>query len=253
MVVVTIGGLISIVFFPEPLFANQIKRGPFNVYSNSKIDTRIEAVLDSALHLVQKSELYQRDYTFDVFLCHNTLFNKIDDRLLGYGPSARATDNNITIKVAIDPGRNLFFPTYYQQCEGNLTYLIAHEMIHCLQENKYGKTTFNPFLPPPIWKLEGYPEYIVRQPRLSAESYYLTEEINRYMDLEAQSTDLFMAIEEGGCKVPRYYYKSRLMTEYLMNVHHLSYNQLLNDTTSEEHIYAAMLKWSKETNPPQHP
>ena len=67
-VMVTISGLIAIVFFPEPLFANKLEHGQFNVYSNTVIDMEINEVLDNALTLVKKSELYDPNYTFDIFL-----------------------------------------------------------------------------------------------------------------------------------------------------------------------------------------
>jgi len=241
--VVMISGLVTLIFFPEPLFAHKLEHGQFNVYSNSDINQDIEKILDNALTLVRHSELYDADYTYDIFLSYNSLYNKIDDKVLGHGPSARATGNNVIIKVDIDADRNLAFPTFYHRCEVNLTYIIAHEMIHCLQENKYGKLKFNPFRHPEYWKLEGYPEYISRQPQLSGTNYSLLNEIDRYIDLESKLTDIWMSIDEGGCKAPSLYYKSRLMTEYLMDIRHFSYDQILEDTTSEDSIYEEMLRW----------
>jgi hypothetical protein len=243
---ITISGLLTIIFFPEPLFANKIEHVQFNVYSNDKIDKSIEVILDNSLTLVKKSELYDPTCKYDVFFSYNSLFNKVDDAFLGIGPTARATDNNIIVKTAIDSKRNLAFPTFYQNCEADLTYIIAHEMIHCLQANKYGKLKFNPFRHPEYWKLEGYPEYISRQKKLSVRNYDLIKEINRYIDLDSKSTDFWMAIDEGGCKAPRYYYKSRLMMEYLIDIKHFSYDRILNDTTSEDKIYEAMIKWRDE-------
>jgi hypothetical protein len=244
---VAISGLATIIFFPEPLFANKFERGQFKVYSNNAINKDIKIILDNSLALVKRSELYDPTYTYDIFLSYNSFFNKIDDRFMGYGPTARATDNNVIIKVDIDLKRNLAFPTFYQHCEADLTNLIAHEMIHCLQENKYGKLKFNPFRHPEYWKLEGYPEYISRQAKLSNKDYDLIKQIDRYIDLESKLTDIWMAVDEGGCKAPKYYYKSRLMTEYLMDIKHFTYDKILNDTISENIIYAEMIKW-KDAN-----
>ena len=198
------------------------------------------------MEFVKKSELYDPAYRWDVFFSYNSVYNQIDDKILGHGPSARAVDNNIVVKVGVDQGRNLFFPTFYQACEGNLTYLIAHEMMHCLQEHKYGKVKFNPFSPPEMWKLEGYPEYIARHERRQDVNYNLVADIERYMKLESELTDIWIAVEETGCKVPKYYYKSRLMTEYLIDIKHLSYDEILSDTTSEDKIYAEMLHWKDD-------
>lgn len=241
IVLATISGLAAIIFFPEPLFTNKVEHGNFNVYSNQEINKDFENILDNALKLVEKSELYDSKYKYDIFLSYNSFYNKIDDKILGNAPSARATDNNIVIKVEIDSKRNLAFPTFYQKCETDLTNLIAHEMIHCLQENKYGKLKFNPFRHPEYWKLEGYPEYISRQIQLNDKDYSLVNEIERYMELK--KTDFWISIQENGCKSPEYYYKARLLTEYLMNIKHFSYDKILSDTTSEKIIFEEMIEW----------
>ena len=133
------------------------------------------------------------------------------------------------------------------ECEVNLTYLIAHEMIHCLQVKKYGIIKFNPFSHPELWKLDGYPEYISRKTELSGTGYSLTNEIERYINLENKATDRWISVEEGGCEYPNYYYKGRLMIEYLMDIKHMSYDQILKDSVSESAIFKEMIKWKDST------
>ncbi len=244
---IIISALATIILFPQLLFANKMKYKNFKVCSNDKIGYDIKIVLDNAMNLVQKSELYDSSYKYNIILCHNSFFNKIDDKLLGNGRTARATLNNVIIKVRIDPKSNLAFPTFRKECKVNLTYLLAHEMIHCLQANKYGIMKFNPFRHPEFWKLEGYPEYISRKPGLSSKDYSLTGEIDRYVNLENKATDIWILAEEGGCEVPDYYYKGRLMMEYLMDIKHLSYDQILKDSISESTIYKEMIKWKDST------
>jgi hypothetical protein len=64
--------------------------------------------LSNALGLVKRSELYDPTYQYDIFLSHNTVYNEIDDKVLGLGPSARATDNNVVIKVGINANKGHF-------------------------------------------------------------------------------------------------------------------------------------------------
>ena len=242
-IIITVSGLATIILFPQPLFANKIEHKEFTVYSNEEINNDIILLLDNAMKLVKESELNDPSYKYDIFLSYNSLFNKIDDKLLGFGPSARATDNNIIVKVRVASKNDLFFPTFHKSCEGSFTYLLAHEMIHCLQTNKYGMMKFNPFKHPAMWKLEGYPEYISRQTKLKDKDYSLTSEIDRYIELERKATDIWVLIEEGRCEAPKYYYKGRLLIEYLMDIKHLSYDQILNDTVSADFIYADMISW----------
>lgn len=246
-VLIIISALATIILFPQLLFANKMKYKNFKLCSNDKINYDIKIVLDNATNLVQKSELYDSGYKYYIILCHNSFYNKIDDRLLGIGPAARATLNNVVIKVRIDPTRNLAFPTFHKECEINLTYLLAHEMIHCLQAKKYGIWKFNPFRHPELWKLEGYPEYISRRTRLSGKDYSLAREIERYVTLENKVTEIWILPEEDGCEFNNYYYKGRLMIEYLMDIKHLSYDQILKDSVSESTIFEEMIKWKDST------
>jgi hypothetical protein len=178
---------------------------------------------------------------------NTTSYFKIDNTILGIGPTARATLNNVIIKVRVDPKSNLAFHTFRKPCEVNLTYLLAHEMIHCLQTKKYGILKFNPFRHPESWKLEGYPEYISRKTELSSNDYSLTSEIERYINLENKATDIWILAKEDGCEVPNYYYKGRLMMEYLIDIKHRTYDQILRDTVSENTIFEEMIQW-KDSN-----
>jgi hypothetical protein len=236
--------IIIIILFPQQLLAKQLSYKKFTVYSTDKVDDNIKTVLDDALILVQGSELYDPNYKYNIVLCYNSFYNKIDDKVLGVGPSARARLKNVIIKVRIDPKNNLFFPTFHKACEENLAELIAHEMIHCLQAHRYGILKFNPFRHPEFWKSEGYPEYISRQNELSNKDYSLTRDIKRYVDHKSKATDTWISLKEGGCEAPDYYYKGKLMMEYLIDIRHLSYDQVLRDTTSENSIYQEMIRWS---------
>lgn len=227
-VFIIISALVLMIIFPQLLFANKMKYKNFTVCSNDQISEDLKTVLDNATILVEKSELYDSNYRFNIILCHNTFYNKIDD-LLGVGPAARARLHNAIIKVRIDPKKNLAFATFPNACELDLTYLIAHEMIHCLQGKKYGVLKFNPLRHPAFWKLEGYPEYVAKKTQLSDKDYSLTGEIERYV----KSTNKWSLPAKDGCEFPDYYFKGRLMIEYLMDVKHWSYDQILKDTISE--------------------
>jgi hypothetical protein len=233
----------AIVLIPQHLFAYKLDYKCFTIYSNEKMDNDIKIILDNAMNLVKKSEINDSDYKYNIILSYHSFYNKLDDKLFGEGPAARSRLNDVIIKVSIDPRNNMAFPTFHKACEVNLTELIAHEMTHCLQANKYGITKFNPFKHPEFWKLEGYPEYISRQKLLSSKYYSLSNDIESYIGLKSKANDIWILEEEGGCEVPDYYYRGRLMIEYLMDIRHFSYTELLNDTTSENTVFQEMIQW----------
>jgi hypothetical protein len=234
----------TIFLYPQPLFANKVQYRQFKVYSNNKIGDEIKPILDSVLNLVEKSELYDSTYKADIFLAYNTFFNKVDNKVLGRGPTARTIDNNLVLKVKVDINKNLVYSTFHKPCEQNLAYVIAHEMMHCLQAHKYGILKFNPFKHPESWKLEGYPEFVARQ-KFSDPNYSLEKEIDSFIQLKRMQTDIWISLE-GGCDVPETYYKGRLMTEYLMEVKRLTYDQILKDKGSEKEIYMEMITWARQ-------
>jgi hypothetical protein len=242
-VAVFVISLTSIILYPQPLFAIEVKYNQFKVYSNDSIDKEINPILDSVVSLVSRSELYDPSYNVDIFLAYNSFFNKIDSRVFGSGPTARAIDNNLVIKVKVDINKNLVYSTFHKPCQQNFAYVIAHELMHCLQTHKYSVWKFNPFKHPEMWKLEGYPEYIARR-KFSESDFSLKKDIKSFIELKRSQTDIWLAVEQGDCEAPEFYYKGRLMTEYLINIKHLTYDQILKDKRPEEEIYAEMTEWA---------
>lgn len=238
-ILLSISGMATLILQPQIVFANELEYQSFTVYANSAIDEQIKPIIDASIDLVKDSELFDPAYQYDLFLSHQTFFNKVDGYLIDQWAAARAIDNNIVIKVEVDIEKQL---AYTEQSQIDLSYMIAHEMIHCLQAHKYGKLTFNPFQHPPMWKLEGYPEYYSRQAQLKAADYDLKEEIDRFIRLEAASEDGWIeAVDQHF--VPIIYYKSRLMTEYWLDVKGLSYDDLLQEEVKEEAIWEELLDW----------
>ena len=63
-----------IILFPQQLFAKKVNYKKFTVYSNAKVENTEKNVLDNVLTLVQKSELYDPNYEYNIILCNNSLY-----------------------------------------------------------------------------------------------------------------------------------------------------------------------------------
>jgi hypothetical protein len=244
-ILVFVASLATLILYPQPLFANKLEYRQFRVYSNDRIGNEIQPVLDMAVSLVKNSELYDSTYKVDIFFAYNSFFNKLDTKVFGEGPTARSIDNNLVIKVNVDINKRLAYATFHKACQQDVAYVIAHEMIHCFQTHKYGIGKFNPFRHPEMWKLEGYPEYIAMQ-KYSDSADSLKKDIAKFIELKREQTDIWIALEKGGCEAPEYYYKGRLLTEYLINIKHLTYDQVLEDKRSEKEIYNEMIAWAND-------
>lgn len=100
---------------------------------------------------------------------------------------ARVIDNNVVIKNKLDEQAGIVENGDYQFA---LSDVLSHEMVHGLQENKYGKIKFNPFHHPPRWKLEDYPEYIARAPLRQAGNYKLKNSIQAFLAATTRTSAL---------------------------------------------------------------
>lgn len=240
-----IGGLVTLIFCPQSLFANKFEHNQFTVYYNKDYNIEKEAfqvILDNAYEIVEKSELHNPDFKYKIFLAYNNIFNKIEG-LQGSGVIARATAWNIIFKKDIDLKSNRM---YTDRSVVDLTQLMAHEMVHILQADKYGLLNFSPLKHPPMWKLEGYPEYVARNTYLNSETYDLRKEIHRFVSADEDAKrETFEAVE--GHFMPTYYFKGRIMVEYLINIKGMTYDAILKDQRTEEEVFNEMVQWMKES------
>jgi hypothetical protein len=241
--IIILSGLVTVTLSPQLLFAKKIEHQAFTIYATA--DNDIDEVhfkhrLDEAYALIKQSELHDEDFHFKILLTQDHFFNDIED-LRGKGPIARATAGYTTIKVSIVPKENY---AWGNNGKVNLKYLLAHELIHNLQAHKYGLLNFSPIKHPPLWKLEGYPEYVARQDQLSADDYSLKAEVQRYARLIEASEDMDVEVTQGHF-MPFYYYKGGIMVEYLIDVKGMTYDEILKDDRSEDSIYQEVLQLSE--------
>ncbi|MEL6639479.1 MAG: hypothetical protein AAFR05_22225 [Bacteroidota bacterium] len=241
---VAIVGLISLLLAPQALFAHDWEHDKFHLYADYPLPTDLAPTLDRALHLIESSELYDPDYRYELFFVHQTFYNRIDNLVFNPYAAARPTDNNIYVKAPVDLQRQVALT---ERSRIPLDYLLVHEMVHCLQENRYGKWRFNPFHHPPLWKLEGYPEYLSRQPQLRAPDYDLRAEVQRYLREKAKATDHWLPATDQHW-VPEIYLKGRLLVEYLMDIKGWTYDDILAEEVREEEVYRELLDWAERSD-----
>lgn len=242
---VGIGGLVTLMFYPQALFANKFEHNQFTVYYNTdyKIEKKaFQVILDNAYKIVENCEMHNPEFKYKVFLAHNNIFNKIEG-LQGGDVLARATAWNIVFKIDVDIKNNRM---YSDRSKVDLTVALIHEMVHIMQADKYGLLNFSPIKHPPIWKLEGYPEYVARTNYLNSENYDLLKEIQRFLSADEDAKrESFEAVE--GHFMPTYYFKGRIMVEYLMNIKGMTYDAILKDQSTEEEVFNEMVEWMKES------
>jgi hypothetical protein len=127
----------------------------------------------------------------------------------------------------------------------NLTQMLAHVQVHCLEFRKYGLWKSNPLGGHPEWKWEGYPEYIARK---NTQHGNLQNGIKTLLLAEEDNYSGWMTLPDS-TEVLIHYFKYRLLVQYCLEVKKMSFVQLLQDTTGEETLRQEMMNWySKQPN-----
>lgn len=119
----------------------------------------------------------------------------------------------------------------------NLTQLLAHEMIHCLQFDKYGLFKSKPLADIPNWKWEGYAEYISRQ---NIDQKELSKNIARLIASDKDNWEVNFA---DSTIAPSEYYNYWTWVQYCIDIKKMTYHQVLADSTSEEKMRQEMMNW----------
>ena len=229
--------LITLILNPQILFAEKAVYRDFTIYSNHKIPDNYKTTIDYAIELIKTSEIYKQNQPLNIFLCHGSMYNEIDTKLLGPA-MARCVNDNILLKVPADFNKNVLIGSNSKR---NLKKTIAHEAMHFYQMKKYGALKFNPLNHPPTWKLEGYPEYIANRKDLKSSDYGLKNSIKKLKEFE--KTEEYWIETEPGQLDPLIYYKGRVMIEYLIDVKRLTYSKILDKDVTEDKVINEMTAW----------
>lgn len=228
-----IGLLLTIVLNPSLTYANRTTHGNLVVYSQHPADPLLFPVLDNAMTVVKSSEWYRPDLKLEICLNDGSIYPKLIAQLRGRA-FAWGFYDKVVLQGAANVATNRLALNGY---EWNLTQLLAHEMVHCIQFDKLGFMHSNPVAGIPNWKWEGYAEYIARQ---DASQQDLHSNIKRY--LAADSTNWAITLADGSI-APRDYYRSWLLVKYCLCIKKLRYGALLADTTHEDKMEKDMMEW----------
>ncbi len=233
--VVFIAGLLAgIVLKPSLLYAHSSEVGNFTILHQHKLDPQFVARLINADTLLKSSEIYDSSLKLSVCLNDGSyypqLVQDIGGRVFGRG-----------FADILVLGGTLHAAQNYVELNGyrwNLTELLAHEAVHCLEFNRYGLLNSNVIgHRHEDWKWEGYPEYVARKRRAD-----LAKNIAHLVATERTDNNNWIFFDDStGTVIP--YYKAWLLVQYSLDIRKLSFDQLLKDTASEQSVTVKMQDW----------
>lgn len=229
---------------PQIMYANKHEYKGITIYSEHSYDTAYNKVIDKALALVKESELYDSTFHLNIFLNDGSRFPKLIKGLYG-DAYAWGYHNNIILNGTPDETFQWIMLNGYNR---QMARTVAHEMIHCYQYNALGLFHSRPLKNIPIWKWEGYAEYVCYKSSKKDERTMLLDNIKRLLTYQNENYQYAETIvDEGPTFLGTSYLKFWLMVKYLIDVKGLTFRQLLDRNISEAKTFEEMKKWAKET------
>lgn len=225
--------LILLVLNPVLGYAKKTAHKGFTIYHDQPIVVEFIDRLDAAILLIRQSELYDSDIQLDLCLNDGSYYPSLIRML--QGPAfARGFYDKVVLQGQADYVRNTLTVNGYNW---NLTQLLAHEMVHCLQFNRKGFWHSKPVANIPDWKWEGYAEYVSRQ---GPDQQDLAANMSRYIAADPETWAISFA---DGTIAPRLYYRSWMLVQFCTVVKKMDFEQLLADTASEDAVWKELYDW----------
>lgn len=235
-----------ILAFPDLLFNEQHTFKNFSVLSDKKIEDDFDKKLESILFKLRKTGFYNEEEKIKIILCHDdgltNFFDKISLAPVGAG-FQHFTGNIYLFNTRIErfreenakaEGEQKKIIEYSYQAF-NMEDILLHEILHKLHADTLGLWNYKRKMPPPHWKAEGFAEYYTYQMKKEEDSNYdFRERIALYLTYENT--------------FPLFYYKSHLLYEYLAEHEQLSFNDIMQDSITEELSFDKLLKWYNQAN-----
>src|SRR5262249_13158727 len=148
--------------FPHPLFRYVASLDNITVHSDEPIPAEVAGVLDIARQRLAASPLNDPTLRHHVFICNRSwLFPLLTNRNWGAGGLNVALLNRNIFLRRSDIARNRMFGRSGREVpdERTLAYFIAHEITHSLEVQFLGRIAYARL---PVWKREGYADYVAR-------------------------------------------------------------------------------------------
>ena len=206
-----------LLFFPQPLFAYSVKYGDFNIHSREPIGPEIETVLNNAEARLRRSPIYDESVARHIYLTNGYgMYAFLSHKAYAsFANSVPFIENVFINKTDIAADR-----VYMKREKNNsrsLSGVIAHEITHLFIQRRFG--TPNAMLMP-IWKKEGYCEYVAGDSTITLE-----EGIRLWRENPPN---------DAGYRFIKYH----LMVKYLLETENVSVDDLFRRSLNETEIAA---------------
>ncbi len=231
--------LILLILNPKLFYRHTTEIGKYTIYHQDSLPKPFELRLKNVDELITKSELNDPNLRLKVCLndgsVYPSLIQGIRGRAFGWG----------FFSIAVYRG-NFDYVANVVELNGykwNLEQLMAHEMAHCLQFNKFGILKSWIFKDYPDWKWEGYSEYMSR---ISGLDNDLSELISRLNAIKKQEADRWDVPLSDGTMAPISYYEYWILVKYCLEIKGMKYQELLDSSITRKEVEEEMSNWFQQ-------
>lgn len=261
-----LGTFVGLLLFPGFLFAHKLEHGNLIAYSDQDQGKDLEPILREMSGRLASSEIDDRSITHRIFFGH-------DNRVFRALQRARAGVVYRSIGVKPSPNYNASWPPLVSHTVSldvpdvahdalirtewpgrlNLTHILTHEVTHTLVLAKLGLASTSRL---PMWKAEGYPEYIAMSASRLRPGYSLRASVTRLLSADlaglkgARGEFTPMRYDcigksylkdENGDFWHTCYYLSRVLVEYLLDRRGLTFDELAQPSVTESETLRELL------------
>lgn len=232
---------------PNLSYANKTQFDIVSVYHNDALDINTKKVILDAISIIKTSELYNDKTAIELCLNDDKLYPKLNPLVgnpFAYAMLNKTVFKNCTANFDENILETKWAENNFEHRKFNLTWTLAHEFTHNLQNQENFGYVFSSTIGHINWKLEGHAEYISRQFKGDGK---LKEKISACVLEEKKEHIGFPVFElEDGSKQILSYFKYALVIQYLMEKEDMNYQQVCEDKRHFDELYQSMLTWSQQ-------
>lgn len=238
---------IVILMNPNLAYSSQTQFDNVTIYHNQPLEQGTETVIKNAISILKTSPLYKEDLSIE--LCMNdgsfyTGLNPLYGKPLAFAMLDKTVLSECTPNFNENTATTQWPVNNYEFRTFDLTWLLAHEFTHNLQNKTNLKYIISNNILKINWKLEGHAEYVSRQYKNDGK---LKEKIQfLLLEQEKEHTGLPVIEYEDGTMQIFSYYKYALVTQYLMEQENLTHFQICKDERTLDEHFNNMMAWSKK-------
>lgn len=138
--------LVTLILSPMLLYANKTKIGNYSIYHNKPLDKSFQKQLEESNIIIKSSELYNASLKIDVCF-KDGYYPKLIKAVMSKDFLSSNYNKIILTSDTVNYADN------YIKLDGhkwNLTQMLAHAQVHCLEFNKYRLWQSNPIAKHPV-------------------------------------------------------------------------------------------------------